>query len=100
MNLGRIEGVVWATVKDERLRSVRLNLMQPINERRQPVGEVVVAVDTVGAGEGDIVFWVNSTEAAFVLTDRLIPSEISIVGLVDRLDVSLDEEANPPREDG
>lgn len=88
MNLGRIEGVVWATVKDERLRGVRLDLMQPVNENRQPVGGVVVAVDTVGAGEGDIVVWVNSTEAAFVLSDRAIPTEISIVALVDRLDVN------------
>lgn len=88
MFLGKIEGKVWATVKDERLKAVRLFLIQPINEYQQPTGRTLVAVDTVGASDGDLVFWVNSTEASFVMKDRFIPSEVSIVGLVDRMDVA------------
>ena len=86
MRLGRIEGKVWATVKDERLHGLTLYIMQPMNEDGRPSGSPVVAVDTVGAREGDTVFWVMSSEACFVFPDRPIPSEASIVGLVDRLD--------------
>jgi microcompartment protein CcmK/EutM len=85
--LGRIEGKVWATIKDDRLKAVHLCLMQPIDERLEESGPVVVAVDTIGVSEGDLVFWVDSTEAGFVKPDQGIPTEVSIVGLVDRLDV-------------
>jgi ethanolamine utilization protein EutN len=87
MFLGRIEGKVWATAKDDRLDAVRLCLMQQVDEHERPVGEVMVAVDSIGVSEGDLVFWVNSTEAGFVRPDRGLPTEVSIVGLVDRIDL-------------
>lgn len=90
MRLGRIEGKVWASVKDESLQGIRLFILQPVNEVGDLMGRPFVAVDTVGADEGDLVYWVNSTEASFVLEDHYIPSEVSIVGLVDRLDVDPD----------
>lgn len=87
MFLGRIEGKVWATIKDDRLKAVHLCLMQPVNELLVESGPVVVAVDSIGVSEGDLVFWVDSTEAGFVFSNRGTPTEVSIVGLVDRLDV-------------
>lgn len=87
MYLGRIEGKVWATIKDDRLKAVQLRLMQPVDERLQDSGPVVVAVDTIGVSEGDLVFWVDSTEAGFVDPKQGIPTEVSIVGVVDRLDL-------------
>jgi len=87
MFLGRIEGKIWATAKDERLKAVRFCLMQQVDEHEQPVGDVMVAVDSIGVSEGDLVFWVNSTEAGFVRPDRGLPTEVSIVGLVDRIDL-------------
>jgi ethanolamine utilization protein EutN len=87
MFLGRIEGKVWATIKEKRLVGLQLHIMQPVDEYGQAVGHPIVVVDTLGATEGDLVYWVNSTEASFVLGDPLIPSEASVVGLVERLDV-------------
>jgi ethanolamine utilization protein EutN len=87
MRLGRIEGKVWATVKDERLRGVTLYVLQPIDEHEQPQGNPVIAADTMGTREGDIVYWVMSAEASFLREGEPMPSEVSIVGLVDRLDV-------------
>ncbi|GAB4115424.1 MAG: hypothetical protein Kow001_16510 [Acidobacteriota bacterium] len=99
MKLGRIDGKVWAATQDPRLKGLRLQVLQPINENEQPEGDPFIAVDDIGVSEGDLVYWVNSTEAGFLLPDRDIPSEISIVGVVDRLDVGLrldDRGANPP----
>jgi ethanolamine utilization protein EutN len=87
MKLGRVIGKVWATVKDQKLLGVKLYVMQPVNEREEPLGNPVVAADTVGSGEGDLVFWVSGAEATLPFEDRQIPSDVTIVGLVDRLDV-------------
>jgi len=88
MKLGRIEGKVWATVKDKKLQGVKFYIMQPIDEYENPLGPAVIAADTIGTREGDIVYWVGGAEGCFVLDDRQFPSEVSIVGLVDRLDVA------------
>ena len=97
MFLGRIDGTVWATVKEERLKGIQLYIMQPIDEHENPQGESMIVVDTIGAGEGDLVYWVNSTEASLVVEDPFVPSEASVVGLVDRLDI---ETAGPSRSQG
>lgn len=87
MFLGRIDGTVWATVKEEKLTGIQLYIMQPIDEDERPQGDSMIVVDTVGARVGDLVYWVNSTEASFVVEEPRIPSEASVVGLVDRLDI-------------
>lgn len=97
MKLGRIDGKVWATIKDENLRGLCLYILQPIDEFGEDTGSSVVAVDTLGVREGDTVYWVQSTEASFV-REAPIPCEVSIVGLVDRLDLGPAYLASPKRE--
>jgi ethanolamine utilization protein EutN len=87
MKLGRITGKVWATVKDKKLDGVTLHVMQPVDEQDTPLGPELVAVDTIGSREGDLVFWVGGAEATFAFPQRQIPSDATIVGLVDRLDL-------------
>jgi ethanolamine utilization protein EutN len=88
MRLGKVLGKVWATVKDPKLNNCTFYIMQPIDEDENPVGMPLVAVDTVSSREGDLVFWVGGAEATFPFADRQIPSDTTIVGLVDRLDVN------------
>ena len=87
MKLGRVTGKVWATMKDAKLNGLTLFLMQPVDEEGKNLGGELVVVDTIGSREGDLVFWVGGAEATFAYPDRQIPSDASIVGLVDRLDV-------------
>jgi len=87
MRLGRIVGKVWATIKDEQLDAVKLAIMQVVDEKQKYTGTTFVAVDTIGAREGDLVFWVSGAEATCVFPDRKIPSDVSIVGLVDSLEM-------------
>jgi len=88
MKLGKIQGKVWATVKDPKLNNCTFYIMQPVDEEENPAGFPLVAVDTVSSREGDLVYWVGGAEATFPFADRQIPSDVTIVGLVDRLDVS------------
>ena len=65
MHLARVIGDVVATRKDDNLTGHKLLLLQPITPDRTPVGRPLVAVDAVGAGVGEDVFFVRGKEASF-----------------------------------
>jgi len=83
MKLGIIVGKIWATQKDPQLTGVKLYVLQPVNEKREKMGKPIIAADTVGAGQGELVYWVSAREATFAYPDRKIPCDASIVGIVD-----------------
>ena len=87
MKLGKVIGKIWATKKDPKLNGLKFYIMQPVNEEEIKLGNPVIAIDTVGSREGDLVYWVGGAEATFPIPDRQIPSDVSIVGLVDHLDI-------------
>ncbi|HPG38255.1 MAG TPA: EutN/CcmL family microcompartment protein [bacterium] len=83
MKLGIIVGKVWATQKDSQLTGVKLYVLQPVNEKRENMGKPIIAADAVGAGQGDLVYWVGSREATYAIPGKKIPCDASIVGIVD-----------------
>ena len=83
MYLGRVVGSVVAQVKYEGLQGSTLLLVQPLDDRQEPSGPLEVAVDTVRAGPGDLVFLVGSREAALALAESFVPVDAAIVGFVD-----------------
>jgi ethanolamine utilization protein EutN len=93
MKLGRVTGKVWATAKDPKLNGLTLHVIQPVDETGMAIGGELIAVDTLGSREGDLIYWVGGAEATFAFPDRQIPSDVTIVGLVDRLDVRQDGNA-------
>ena len=86
MVLGEVIGTVVAERKAEGLAGVKLLLVQPLDEQRQAVGSCQVAVDTVRAGVGDLVYLVGSREAALACDPWFVPVDSAIVGIVDRVD--------------
>jgi ethanolamine utilization protein EutN len=88
MQLGLVRGTVVATVKDPGMVGMKLLVVQPLDEHQNPVGECVVAADAVHqAGEGELVYFVASREAAEAMEPRFVPVDHAIVGIVDDLDV-------------
>jgi ethanolamine utilization protein EutN len=87
MFFAKVIGTMWATRKDEGLRNFKLQFIQPLNAHRQNVGDPIVAVDTIGAGPGETVFYISAREATIPLPVDLAPVDASIVGIVDRIDV-------------
>ena len=67
-----------------------------MNEHLEPSGEVHVAVDTVQAGVGDLVYLVGSREAALALEPWFVPVDAAIVGIVDGVDVGVGAGAVAP----
>ena len=85
MYLGRVTGTVVASQKVEGLRGAKLLVVQPLDDLRKPAGTLQVAVDTVQAGPGDLVYLVGSREAALALEPWFVPVDAAIVGIVDEL---------------
>ncbi|MEE9225156.1 MAG: EutN/CcmL family microcompartment protein [Bacteroidota bacterium] len=91
MYFAKVIGTIWATRKDENLKAFKLQFLQPLNAMRESVGDPVVAVDTVGAGPGETVFYITAREAVIPLPVPMAPVDASIVGIVDRIDVEGDK---------
>jgi microcompartment protein CcmK/EutM len=87
MHLARVIGDVVATRKDENLTGLKLLILQPLTPERQPAGRTLVAVDSVGAGVGEEVFFVRGKEASFPFYPVEAPVDAGIVGIVDRWDL-------------
>jgi microcompartment protein CcmK/EutM len=83
MQIGRVVGNVVLTLKNDTLEGVTLLLVQPLSSAREPVGRVIVAVDSVGAGPGEDVFFVRGKEASFPFYPVEVPADAGIVGIVD-----------------
>jgi len=86
MYLAKVIGTVWATRKDENLRTLKLQFIQPLNAKREKTGDPLVAVDTIGAGPGETVFYITAREAVIPLPVEMAPVDASIVGIIDRID--------------
>ena len=84
MQLARVIGDVVATRKDEKLVGIKFLVVQPLTPKREPVVRALVAVDAVGAGVGEDVFFVRCKEGNFPFH----PIEPQVdVGIVDHWDV-------------
>jgi ethanolamine utilization protein EutN len=87
MQLARVIGTVVVTPKDVNLEGTTLLLVQPLTADRQPAGRALVAVDSVGAGVGEEVFFVRGKEASFPFYPNEPPVDAGIVGIVDHWDL-------------
>lgn len=88
MTLGKVLGTVTSTAKHGAFLGRRLMLVQPIDERRRPIGTSFIAVDRIcSAGPGDLVLVNREGNGARQLLkgDRL-PIRSVIVGVVDKVD--------------
>ncbi len=83
MQLARVIGTVVATVKNESLQGRTLLVIQSLNKDLEPAGKPMVAVDSVGAGIGELVFWCRGKEASFPFKREDTPTDCTIVGIVD-----------------
>ncbi|MDQ2855198.1 MAG: EutN/CcmL family microcompartment protein [Acidobacteriota bacterium] len=83
MQLARVIGTVVATIKNESLAGRKLLVVQTLNKDLKPQGKPMVAVDSVGAGVGELVFWCRGKEASFPFKRDNTPTDCTIVGIVD-----------------
>lgn len=83
MQLAKVIGDVVTTLKDPNLSGITLLVLQPLDAGGAATGRTLVAVDTVGAGVGETVFFVRGKEASFPFQPTEVPTDAGIVGIVD-----------------
>jgi len=87
MQLGRIIGNVVCTMKDPALIGQKLLVVQPLDRKGCDKGRPVVALDAVGAGPGETIYWCRGKEASFPFQPADLPTEATIVGIVDSVNI-------------
>jgi ethanolamine utilization protein EutN len=87
MLLGRIIGNVVCTMKDPALHGQKLLIVQPLDRQGRDKGRPIVALDAVGAGAGETIYWCRGKEANFPFLPADLPTEATIVGIVDSVNI-------------
>jgi ethanolamine utilization protein EutN len=93
MILARVEGSVVATKKNTKMTGSKFLLVRPlvIDSAKggdwKPGTSTLVVVDSLGAGEGEIVLVVQGSSARLAADDKDSPVDAVVVGLVDTVDV-------------
>ena len=87
MLLGKVTGTVVATRKDDNLTGLRFLLVRELNTDMKETGKMVVAVDAVGAGVGEVVLYASGSSARNTTTTKDRPVDATIMAIVDELEV-------------
>ena len=86
MIFARVTGNVACTLKDEKLTGSKLMLLQPVDLQGNAKGNPLVAVDAVGAGEGELVLVVQGSSARQTSRTTGNPVDAVIFAIVDSVE--------------
>jgi ethanolamine utilization protein EutN len=87
MQLGRVIGNVVCTIKTPSLVGLKLLIVQPLDRNGRDTGRPLIALDSVGAGAGETIYWCRGREASFPFLPVEPPTEATIVGIVDTVNI-------------
>ena len=91
MKIAKVIGTIWSTRKDEKLRSYKLLIVQPLNLVTQSAEQTpFVAADIIGAGIGETVLIVGGSSARSAVGDMAVPVDATVVGIVDDQEICPD----------
>jgi ethanolamine utilization protein EutN len=88
MQLGKIVGTVVSTRKDEKLEGLKLLVVQVLGADLKPTGAIVIAVDSVGAGVGEVVLFAAGSSARQTKVTEGKPVDTVIMAIVDILEIN------------
>ena len=87
MLIARVIGRLVATVKQDTLSAVALQWIQPMTASGKTSGRPLVAVDRIGVGPGEMIYYITSREAGMTLDDPFAAVDAGIIGKIDWLNV-------------
>ncbi len=83
MQIARVIGTVVSSVKNQTLEGRKMLIVQTLDADLNPKGSPMIALDAVGAGTGELVFWCRGKEASFPFKRDETPTDCTIVGIID-----------------
>lgn len=87
MQIGKVVGCVVATAKNAGLAAQRLLIVQPLTPELKISGKTLICTDATGAGAGELVYWCKGKEASFPFLPTQVPTDATVVGIVDKITV-------------
>lgn len=87
MYLAKVVGVVVATTKNENLIGKKILIVEAIDTDYKSLGTIEVAIDSVGAGNGEIVLVSSGSAASKVFDEVNTPIDRAIVAIIDNIQV-------------
>ena len=88
MQIARVKGNVVSTNKAEKMLGMKLLVVKPIDlDTMEEKGALVVAVDAVGAGEGEVVMLVGGSSSRQTANTDNKPVDMAIVAIIDHIDI-------------
>ncbi|HZX97309.1 MAG TPA: EutN/CcmL family microcompartment protein [Myxococcales bacterium] len=87
MLLGRVVGTVVSTNKEEELSGLKLLLVRGADAEGKPTGSLVVAIDAVGAGVGEVVLYASGSSARQTRVTKDRPVDATIMAIVDSIEL-------------
>ena len=87
MQIGRVVGRVWCTIKNPSLTAQRLLIIQPLTPELSDTGKQLICTDSTGAGAGELIYWCRGKEASFPFLPDEVPTEATVVGIIDEISV-------------
>lgn len=88
MLIAKVVGTVVSTVKDEKLVGRKLLIVQQADEYGEVFGKPFVAIDTVHAGEGDLILTASGSSARQTSLTKDTPVDAVIMSVIDSLEVN------------
>jgi ethanolamine utilization protein EutN len=87
MLIGKVVGTVVSTRKEEELEGLRFMVVRALDAEARPTSTLVVAVDAVGAGVGEVVLYASGSSARQTKVTKDRPVDATIMAIVDQLEV-------------
>jgi microcompartment protein CcmK/EutM len=89
MILAKVVGTVVSTRKEPKIEGIKFLLLEKINpSNMRGKGDYLVAMDSVGAGLGEVVFFVAGSSSRMTDTTEGKPSDATIISIVDSIDIN------------
>jgi len=88
--LGKVIGTVWSTRKDEKLVGSKFLIVRRLDVNKKAKDDFVIAVDSVGAGVGEVVLYASGSSARQTNITKDKPVDAVIMAIVDKLDISVE----------
>jgi microcompartment protein CcmK/EutM len=88
MMMGKVVGTVVSTRKEQELEGLKLLLVRGMDLEGKPTQTLVVAVDAVGAGVGEVVLYASGSSARQTQVTKDRPVDATIMAIVDQVEVS------------
>ncbi|MDW7669389.1 MAG: EutN/CcmL family microcompartment protein [Bacillota bacterium] len=83
MLICEVQGKCVSTIKNKSLQGYSLIIVQKINKKGIPSGDLIVTIDTIGCSVGEKVLVTKGSSARFSLENNNIPIDSAVIGIID-----------------